>query len=280
MKQSLEKTAPGGLAAPAVALGIALGGFFDGILLHQILQWHHLLSGLDSGRLSDVRMQILADGLFHAVLYVIAAGGLVLLLRRRSSLAAPGTGRQILASALIGFGLWHCLDAVLSHWILGIHRIRMDSETPLVWDLVWFAVFGVGAMAAGLWLGRRPGPPGGSARAGAPTLAALVLVAGTLALMPPFVGADTATLVVFRPGTTPAQAMSAVLAADGRLVWADSTDSVFAIELPPGASRMALYRGGALLVSDTIGLAGCLDWFERPGISARAPTLPLPPETA
>lgn len=26
------------------ALGFALGGFFDGILLHQILQWHHLLS--------------------------------------------------------------------------------------------------------------------------------------------------------------------------------------------------------------------------------------------
>src|SRR5690606_18965301 len=25
-------------------LGFALGGFFDGILLHQILQWHHLLS--------------------------------------------------------------------------------------------------------------------------------------------------------------------------------------------------------------------------------------------
>lgn len=24
-------------------LGFALGGFFDGILLHQVLQWHHLL---------------------------------------------------------------------------------------------------------------------------------------------------------------------------------------------------------------------------------------------
>ena len=25
-------------------LGIGLGGFVDGIVLHQILQWHHLLS--------------------------------------------------------------------------------------------------------------------------------------------------------------------------------------------------------------------------------------------
>lgn len=27
-----------------ILLGLSLGGFFDGILLHQILQWHHLLS--------------------------------------------------------------------------------------------------------------------------------------------------------------------------------------------------------------------------------------------
>ena len=26
--------------------GMALGGFFDGILLHQVLQWHHLLSAV------------------------------------------------------------------------------------------------------------------------------------------------------------------------------------------------------------------------------------------
>lgn len=28
----------------AAVLGFALSGFFDGVLLHQILQWHHLLS--------------------------------------------------------------------------------------------------------------------------------------------------------------------------------------------------------------------------------------------
>lgn len=58
----------------ATVLGFALGGFFDGILLHQILQWHHLLS-LVSG-LSDIRLQILWDGYFHALMYVIAALGL------------------------------------------------------------------------------------------------------------------------------------------------------------------------------------------------------------
>jgi uncharacterized membrane protein len=30
--------------APGLLMGIGLGGFVDGILLHQILQWHHMLT--------------------------------------------------------------------------------------------------------------------------------------------------------------------------------------------------------------------------------------------
>lgn len=42
-------------------LGFALGGFFDGILLHQVLQWHHLLQGVEGAVFRQVRTQILAD---------------------------------------------------------------------------------------------------------------------------------------------------------------------------------------------------------------------------
>ena len=52
-------------------LGFALGGFFDGILLHQILQWHHLLSLVPG--IADLRLQVLWDGYFHASMYAIAA---------------------------------------------------------------------------------------------------------------------------------------------------------------------------------------------------------------
>ena len=36
-------------------LGFALGGFIDGILLHQVLQWHHLLSLVEGEGLRDIR---------------------------------------------------------------------------------------------------------------------------------------------------------------------------------------------------------------------------------
>jgi uncharacterized membrane protein len=29
---------------PALLLGLGLGGFIDGIVLHQVLQWHHMLT--------------------------------------------------------------------------------------------------------------------------------------------------------------------------------------------------------------------------------------------
>jgi uncharacterized membrane protein len=58
----------------ALLLGVAFGGFFDGILLHQILQWHHLLSLIPA--VTDLRTQVLWDGYFHLLMYVLAMMGL------------------------------------------------------------------------------------------------------------------------------------------------------------------------------------------------------------
>src|SRR3982750_1109516 len=62
----------------AFILGFAFSAFFDGILLHQILQWHHLLSLAHGASFRDVRMQILADGLFHMASYFLAGIGMLL----------------------------------------------------------------------------------------------------------------------------------------------------------------------------------------------------------
>ncbi|ELB87945.1 hypothetical protein Rwratislav_37287 [Rhodococcus wratislaviensis IFP 2016] len=37
-----------GIGLPGIILGIGLGGFVDGILLHQLLQWHHMLTSTDT----------------------------------------------------------------------------------------------------------------------------------------------------------------------------------------------------------------------------------------
>jgi uncharacterized membrane protein len=171
---------PRRLTLPALLIGFALGGFLDGILLHQILQWHHMLSSVTDS--ADLRFQMFWDGIFHAAHYLLGFAGLCLLVVRRRYAAAPGAGRLLFAACLICFGAWHLLDAVLVHWILGLHRIREGSPNVLAWDLLFFGL-GVVTVALGAWLRRRDGGAGG--RAIAAGLAFCVLAGAPAAALPP-----------------------------------------------------------------------------------------------
>ena len=239
-------------------LGFALGGFFDGILLHQVLQWHHLLSNVEAAALQDLRAQVLADGLFHVLMYVLAAIALVLLWKRRVEYAAAGADVQLWSLALVGFGTWHIVDSIVSHWVLGIHRIRVDSPNPLFWDLLWFFVFGVVPAVAGWLLRRRgPGAPGRGRRAAA-ALAVAAIVAAPIAALPPEGSEDV--LVLFGPGTRPAQAFNALAQADARVQWVDPSGGLWAVKLADRAQSRQLYTQGAWLVSSApVGL-GCFSW--------------------
>lgn len=245
-----------------VLLGMALGGFFDGILLHQILQWHHLLSAVEEPWL-DLRMQLVADGLFHVLMYAVLAAGLWLLYKARQDFALDRAGRYLLANTLIGFGVWNMLDGVAFHWVLQIHHIRMDAASPLLWDLAWFMGFGVLFLLLGYRMQRGTHRPGGTAsghpKVAAASLALLVGAAGWQAALGPAPGSDDA-LVVFRPGMTSAQAFNAIGRINGKVVWTDSAGAVWAIKLDAPENARALYRSGALLVSRSAISMGCLSW--------------------
>lgn len=48
---SVAETRKISLQLPGIILGVGLGGFLDGIVLYQLLQWHHMLTSTDSDRL-------------------------------------------------------------------------------------------------------------------------------------------------------------------------------------------------------------------------------------
>lgn len=234
----------------ASLLGFALGGFFDGVLLHQILQWHHLLSGIEAIS-SQLELQILADGLFHAAMYGVLLIGLVLLYRsRRVRLGAS----QMFGAAALGFGVWHGLDALLSHWLLGLHRIRMDTDLPLAWDLGWLLVFGVLPAALGVFsLRRRPDGRG--------PLPAMLL----LAFATPLIGAaglwpapaDAAQAVLFRAGLDEGGKIAAVEAAGGAVLSVSADGRLWQVRFDDRLRPLQLYLRGALLVGGAPG-GGCL----------------------
>jgi uncharacterized membrane protein len=56
--------------APGLLLGLGLGGFVEGSVLHQILQWHHMMSdtaGYPVTTLRGLEVNTVADGFFHVV---------------------------------------------------------------------------------------------------------------------------------------------------------------------------------------------------------------------
>ena len=237
-------------------MGFSLGGFFDGIVLHQILQWHHLLSGLDNAAGSNLPFQIMADGLFHLLMYAVAILGACILLSAHASGVRASTTSQMLQLTLVGFGIWHITDAVISHWLVGLHRIKMDSDVPLAWDIGWLVIFGVVPLIFAALFPRR----GGRSRGANAALIAVVATAGAVAAVGPRNAPADETIIVFRPDMSQAAMMEAVIAADAELKWTDASGMVWALNDLHWPGLVTLHLRGALVASSTPLIAGCLAW--------------------
>ena len=130
------------IIGPAVLLDIGLGGLFDGIVLHQILQWHHMLTSQGDFPATTVRgleVNTLWDGLFHAATYVVITVGLFMLWERARSGGAAWSWKTLLGWMLFGWGSFNLVEGVIDHHILGIHHVR-TGPNRLAWDLAFLAV--------------------------------------------------------------------------------------------------------------------------------------------
>jgi uncharacterized membrane protein len=133
-------------------IGVGLGGFFDGIVLHQILQWHHLVSSrVPADTLAGLQTNTFADGLFHQAMWLVTLAGVFLLyaqLVRPNRLAA----RTLVGGILIGFGAFNVVDEIVFHVLLELHHIRPGPDY-LLYDLGYTAI-GAAMIGIGSWLVR------------------------------------------------------------------------------------------------------------------------------
>lgn len=139
--------------AGAFFAGVGLGGFLDGIVLHQILQWHHMLSSLRPPETMELmRLNMFWDGLFHAAVWVATVAGVVLLWRgARRAGGLPGLG-WLVGWLLIGWGAFNGIEGLTDHHVLRIHHVRGYGPDPL-WDY-GFLLTGPVLVAVGWWLAR------------------------------------------------------------------------------------------------------------------------------
>jgi len=128
-----RRTAPtrGGNGLSGALFGIAVAGFVDETVFHQLLHWHKFYDR------STTEVGLVSDGLFHAFSFFAAVAGLFLLaeLRRRDELV---WGRWV-GAALVGAGAFQLYDGTVQHKLMGLHQIRYGVDL-LPYDLTWIVV--------------------------------------------------------------------------------------------------------------------------------------------
>jgi uncharacterized membrane protein len=139
---------------PGLLLGIGFGGFLDGIVLHQLLQWHHMVSSVSrypTTTVAGLEANTVADGLFHSATWFAVAVGAALMFRAWRTGRPALLPRVQLGLVLAGWGLFDVVEGVIDHQILNVHHVRDDLGAPLSWD-IGFLVFGALLVAAGCLL--------------------------------------------------------------------------------------------------------------------------------
>jgi uncharacterized membrane protein len=134
-----QTNTPKGLIAAGVIFGMGQAGFFDGIVLHQILQWHHMFSNIESDQtIAGLELNTLGDGLFHLLDWVLTLTGL-LLLWQASRKEAPLSVPTFLSAALMGIGVFNLLEGIVDHHLLKIHHVKAGLHQSL-YDLSLLAI--------------------------------------------------------------------------------------------------------------------------------------------
>jgi uncharacterized membrane protein len=143
--------------AAGVLFGLGLGGFFDGIVLHQVLQWHHMLSSwYPADTVGNLELNTLWDGIFHSSTYLFVLAGLIVLWRTARRRHLYWSTKLLAGTMLIGFGAFNVVEGIVDHHLLGVHHVneRVPPEQWIYWDL-GFIAWGAAMFALGWHLLRR-----------------------------------------------------------------------------------------------------------------------------
>jgi uncharacterized membrane protein len=137
----------------ALLLGVGLGGFLDGILLHQIAHWHQMLSAVaPPDSLEAMRRNMSADGWFHLATWAVTLAGVFMLWSAARQTGPLPTTRTFVGTAIVGSGVFNLAEGAVNHFLLELHHVRDLPVHQPIYDWLFLLTAGVGFILLGLAL--------------------------------------------------------------------------------------------------------------------------------
>jgi uncharacterized membrane protein len=142
------------LVIAGILFGLGQGGFFDGIVFHQILQWHHMFTNIETSQtVAGLEINTIGDGLFHLFDWIMTIAGVVALWLAAKRDDVPWSSSTFIGSMAMGAGLFNIVEGIIDHHLLQIHHVKPGAN-QLAWDIGFIAV---GFLAVGIgWLIQKP----------------------------------------------------------------------------------------------------------------------------
>lgn len=138
---NLQFLSPVPLTTASMVLGIGLGGFMDGIILHQLLQVHEMLSNkIPATNYVGKSVNMFWDGVFHFYCLLVVIIGIVLLwkLLKRKNVSHAGT---LLGGGLLsGWGIFNIVEGIIDHQLLQLHNVIELSSNHAIGNYSFLGV--------------------------------------------------------------------------------------------------------------------------------------------
>lgn len=127
------------LAWAVAVTGAGLGALFDGILLHQILQVHDMVSNsLPPVTALSKGVNLFWSGIFDLSVFVLILVGVAAY--RRHPVTRPVPPRFFWGAFLFGWGFFNCYDVLTFHTLFRYHDVVEVTDSPVLWNLSWLAL--------------------------------------------------------------------------------------------------------------------------------------------
>jgi uncharacterized membrane protein len=88
--------------------------------------------------LANLRINTLADGLFHASTWIFVFIGMWWLWSRVRAGGWQWSWKALLGIMAIGWGIFNIVEGIVDHHILQIHHVRPEAANPILWDVGFF----------------------------------------------------------------------------------------------------------------------------------------------